>query len=345
MRWTLSLLSETGRTGRGRSVRAAALALGALLLFGRVSFGQDKAKTETPSLAISKAFKLSGYTQVQYVDWKTGVDSFSVRRSRLTLSGDILKNMRYKLQVDVSKTFTLLDAVVEYEFSKLAQLRVGQFLLPFSQENLTSVADLDVINRSQVEEKLAPGRDNSAQGRDAGVALFGSQSIFEYTVGVFNGAGINKADVDNRKDIGGRVVLHPLSELSVGGSFYLGKQHPAAGSPLVRRDKYGLEMALLVDRASLKAEYIAAKDDIVSKNGWYVQGGYFVVAKKIQAVLRYDVLDVNTSISGDRVGRTTAGLNWVISGKTKIQVNYENYRSQSGKADNQALLAQFQVSY
>ena len=345
MRWTFLKFFQTGKTSRRRWGRAAVVVLGTILVAG-ASFGQDKAKTETPSLAISKAFKLSGYTQVQYVDWKTGTaDSFSISRSRLTLGGDIMKNMHYKLQVDVAKTFTLLDAIVEYEFSKLAQLRAGQFLLPFSMENLTSVADLDVINRSQVEEKLAPGRDNSAQGRDAGIALFGTHSIFEYTVGVFNGAGINKADVDSHKDVGGRIVLHPVKELSVGGSFYRGKQGLTTGSPLLRRDKIGIEMALVLDRASVKAEYISAKDDTISKDGWYLQGGFFVMPKKVQAVVRYDVLDVNTSLSGDRMGRYTAGLNWILSGKTKLQVNYENYRSQSGKANNQAFLAQFQVSY
>jgi hypothetical protein len=60
------------------------------------------------------------------VDWKTGVDNFSVRRSRLTLSGDIMKNMHYKIQMDIAKSPTLLDASVTAGFQAFPA-PVGQF--------------------------------------------------------------------------------------------------------------------------------------------------------------------------------------------------------------------------
>ncbi|MCJ7644420.1 MAG: OprO/OprP family phosphate-selective porin [Candidatus Aminicenantes bacterium] len=318
-------------------------ALFAVLVLAGVSFGQDK--KEPTFLSISKAFKLSGWTQFQYVGWDKGVDNFSVRRSRLTLAGDILKKMHYKLQIDFAKTPTLLDAIVEVEFSQAFQLRVGQFLVPFSLENLTATSDVDMINRSQPEEKLAPGRDNASQGRDVGVAVFGNTSIVEYTAAIVNGAGFNKADTNSRKDLVGRVVLHPLKYLSVGGSFYKGKQSAAAEAPLVTRDKAGLELALVFDRASLKSEFYYAKDDKLTRNGWYVQGGYFVLPKKVQALVKYDVVDMDRTLSGDRVGRTTAGVNWFLSGRTKLQLNYELYKLESGKTDNQAILAMLQVAY
>jgi phosphate-selective porin len=328
--------------GHRRPFKPGAALLAVLILAG-ASFGQDK--KEPTFLSISKAFKLSGWTQFQYVGWDKGVDSFSIRRSRLTLAGDILKNMHYKLQVDFAKTPTLLDAIIEYEFSQAFQLRVGQFLVPFSLENLTATSDVDMINRSQPEEKLAPGRDNASQGRDAGIAVFGNASIVEYTAAIVNGAGFNKPDTNSHKDLVGRVVLHPLKYLSVGGSFYKGKQSATAEAPLVTRDKAGLEMALVLDRASLKSEYYYAKDDKLTRNGWYVQGGYFVLPKKVQALVKYDVVDMNRTLSGDRVGRYTAGVNWFLSGRTKLQLNYELYKLESGKTDNQAILAMLQVAY
>jgi phosphate-selective porin len=321
----------------------------ALLLLAGASFAQekdkDKGKSETPSLAISKAFKLSGWTQVQYVGWKTGVDNFSVRRSRLTLSGDIMKNMRYKIQMDIAKTPTLLDASVDYEISKAFQFRVGQFMVPFSLENVTGTSDVDMVNRSQPEEKLAPGRDNAAQGRDVGVSIFGTYSVIDYTIALLNGAGINKADTNSHKDLAGRVVLRPLEHLAVGGSYYLGKQSAAPEAPLVTRDKAGLEFALVFPRASLKAEYYFAKDDSISRDGWYVQGGYFVLPGKIQVLLKADAVDMNRDLAGDRVNRYTAGVNWFIAGKTKLQVNYEIYDGEVARNDNQAILAQFQVAF
>ena len=317
----------------------------ALMLLAGASFAQDKDKKETPFLSISKAFKLSGWTQVQYVDWKTGVDNFSVRRSRLTLSGDIMKNMHYKIQMEIAKTPTLLDASVDYEFSKAFQLRVGQFLIPFSLESLTGTSDVDMVNRSQPEEKLAPGRDNSSQGRDVGVSVFGTYSVVDYTVALLNGAGINKADTNSHKDMAGRVVVRPFEHLAVGGSLYLGKQSATPEAPLVTRDKAGLEIALVYPRASLKAEYYFAKDDTISRDGWYVQGGYFVLPGKIQVLLKADAVDMNRDLAGDRVNRYTAGVNWFIAGKTKLQVNYELYDGELEKNNNHAILAQFQVAF
>jgi phosphate-selective porin len=320
-------------------------AAAALMLLGGASFAQDKDKKETPVLSISKAFKLSGWTQAQYVDWRTGVDSFSLRRSRLTLSGDIMKKMHYKIQMEVAKTPTLLDASVDYEFSKAFQLRVGQFMVPFSLENVTGTADVDMINRSQPEEKLSPGRDNSAQGRDTGLSVFGTHSIVDYTVAVLNGSGINKADTNSHKDLAGRVVIRPLEHLAVGGSYYLGKQSATADVPLVKRDKAGLELALVYPRASLKAEYFFAKDDKISRNGWYVQGGYFVLPKQVQVLLKADAVDMNRDLAGDRINRYTAGVNWFIAGRTKLQFNYELYDGELEKDDNHAILAMFQVAF
>ena len=162
--------------GHRRPFKPGAALLAVLILAG-ASFAQDKDKKESPFPGHQQGL------QAQRLDpgpvrriGRPGVDNFSVRRSRLTLSGDIMKNMHYKLQIDIAKTPTLLDASVDYEFSKAFQLRVGQFMVPFSLENVTGTSDVDMINRSQPEEKLVPGRDNSAQGRDVGVV--GLRDIF-----------------------------------------------------------------------------------------------------------------------------------------------------------------------
>jgi phosphate-selective porin OprO and OprP len=253
--------------------------------------------------------------------------------------------MHYKLQIEFAKTPAILDANIEYEFCKPAKIRVGQFLVPFSLENVTGTSDVDMINRAQPEEKLVPGRDNASQGRDVGIAVFGNYSIVEYTVAIVNGPGINKSDTNSHKDLVGRVVVHPLKYLAVGGSLYKGKHSAAAEEPLVTRDKAGLELALLIDRASLKAEYLYAKDDKLTRNGWYAQAGYFIMREKVQALVKCDMVDMNRVLSGDRVDRYTAGVNWFLSGRTKFQLNYELYKLESGKIDNKAILAMFQVAY
>jgi len=321
----------------------AGLALLATALAGGTALAEEP--KESPFVTAAKSLTLSGYAQVLAVDWNRGVDTFSLRRARIGISGDLLKNLKFKIVADVVKSPALLDAIVEFEPSKILSFRVGQFLIPFSLESITPTRDLDMVNRSPVVDTLAPGRDNGSSGRDAGAALYGSYAIFEYTVGLFNGAGINKSDTNSHKDWSGRLVVHPLKFLSVGGSLYRGRQDSTPEAPLVRRDKEGLEAALIFKAFSLKSEYIHAQDDFISKAGWYVQAGCFAIPGKIQALLRYDWIDLDRTVAGDATNVITAGINWLILGRTKLQVNYEIHRLEGGGRDKSGLLAQFQVGF
>ena len=334
-----------------RSIPLGGAALAVLatvaLVFGAAHPAAAQEKTEAPAVTAGKALKLSGATQIQAAFWKDAVDSFSVRRARFTLSGELVKNLRYRATVDMAKTPTLLDALVEVDVLTGLSVRAGQFLVPFSLESLTSVSDLDTVNRSQVVDKLSPGRDIGTQGRDVGAAAFGQVSIFEYTVGVVNGSGINKADANDQKDLAGRVLARPLSGLTVGASLYRGDQRPAAAETSTARNREGLEVAFGRGPASLKAEYIHAKDGDVSRSGWYLQGGWFFLKDKLLAVVKVDSLDFNRALAGDRTDVLTAGCTWFIAGRTKLQVNFESHRPESGSGatSKYALLAQFQAAF
>jgi hypothetical protein len=302
-------------------------------------------KKDPPAGAGLPSLKFSGYAQIFGVDWDKGTDSFSVRRARVGLAGEIVKNLRFKLSVDVAKSPTLLDAEIEFAPNAIAGVRFGQFRVPFSLESFTSTADIDMIDRSSVVDALAPGRDNSASGRDAGAVLFGGSSCLEYAVGFFNGAGINRTDTDGHKDFGGRIVLRPFGFLAIGGSLYRGRQTVVIDEPLVARNKEGLEAVLSIKGFALKGEYIHARDDLVSKSGWYAQAGYFALPKKVQALVRYDSLDLDRAVPGNGTNVISFGVNWFIAGRTKLQLNYEIHRLEAGGREEAGLLAQFQAAF
>lgn len=329
--------------GRRRFSRVMPLLLIGCLTAALSSRAEDK--KEPVSLAVSRPLKLTGFGQFLYVGWDKGVDSFSARRVRLALAGPVLKNVNFRVMADLVRSPLLVDALVEFSFHKNIGLRAGQFQIPFSLESLASVADLDTINRSQPVEKFAPGRDNGSQGRDIGVAVFGGYSILEYAFGVFNGAGINRLDADSYKDYGGRAVVHPAGFLSVGGSFYKGRRSSGPASPPVPRDKTGLEFSAVYSGASLRGEYIHAEDGAISRSGWYLQAGCFFLPKKLQGIVKYDSLDRNLDASGDRTNILTLGVNWILSGRNRLQLNYEVHRLEGGKTDNSAILAQLQVAF
>ena len=302
-------------------------------------------KKDSPLVTAARSLKLSGYAQLLAVDWDNGVDSFSVRKARLSLTGEIVKNLRFKVSADLVKSPVLLDAIVEFEPSKAIGLRAGQFYVPFSLESMTPASEVDMVNRSTVVEALAAGRDNGSSGRDVGTVLYGSYSIVDYALGLFNGTGLNKADTNSHKDLSGRIVFHPLKFLSVGASLYRGKQDSSSGAPLVPRNKEGLEAAFVLKAFSLKSEYIHAQDDLISKAGWYIQAGFFALPGKLQALLRYDSLDLDRAVLDDGTNVIAVGLNWFIAGKSKLQVNYEIHRLETGGRETSGLLAQFQVAF
>jgi phosphate-selective porin len=169
----------------------------------------------------------------------------------------------------------------------------------------------------------------------------------EYTVGVLNGSGINKADANDQKDLAGRVLARPLAGLTLGVSLYRGDQRLAAAETSTARNREGLDVAFGRGPASLKAEYLHAKDGDVSRSGWYLQGGWFFLKDKLQAVVKVDSLDYDRALAGDRTDVLTAGCTWFIAGRTKLQLNFESHRPESGSGatSTYALLAQFQAAF
>lgn len=332
------------RAADGRTIIKTA---GLLLALAVLAQGLARAEEpkESPLVTAAKSLTLGGYAQFLAADWDPGVDSLSVRRARLTLGGELVKHLKFKLSVDLVKSPVLLDALVEFEPSKAIGFRIGQFLVPFSLESSSPTRDIDMVNRSAIVDALAPGRDIGASGRDVGAVLYGSYAIAEYSVGLFNGSGLNRADTNSHKDLSGRVVLRPFKAFSFGASLYRGKIESIPDGPLVARNKEGLEAAVVLKAFSLKSEYIHAVDDTVSKAGWYVQAGLFALPGKLQALLRYDALDLDRAVANDAKNVITAGVNWFIRGATKLQVNYEIHRLQAGGKEKSGLLAQFQAAF
>jgi phosphate-selective porin len=318
--------------------------LGLTILFGSaLAVGQET--REPLPVTSSRSFQLTGYAQGVYSYFDQGTDTFIIRRARLALTGDLTKSIKLKLQVDAVRSPVLVDAQIDVSFKPYFNLRIGQFYLPFSRENRTSAGDLDTVLRAQVVEKLGPGRDIGSLGRDIGVMVVGKASIVEYMAGIFNGAGINKLDTNEHKDLAGRAVVNPVKCLFVGGSVYSGRYSPAQGEPEVTRDRAGLEALLTLGPAAFRSEYIAGKDDLTSKSGWYLLGLYNVLPKRLQAVARWDSYDPNRDAAADRADILTVGGNYFFSGKTKVMINYVHYRQETKGMTNWALLLQFQAGF
>jgi phosphate-selective porin OprO/OprP len=228
-------------------------------LFTFVEISETKENDEDSKVLSAQSLKLSGYTQVSYTLGDDSKKGFRIRQARVGLKGNILKKINYKLPIDAVLTPILLDAQIEIYLAPHINLAFGQFKVPFSIENLISGSDLDTINRSRTVEKLCPGRDIGAKGRDIGVAINGEFSGIKYILGVFNGSGINKADFNDQKDIAGRLVFSPDSFPVFGLSHYIGRYSPLPNAPFVKRNRTGIDEFFVHGRLALKGEYILAR--------------------------------------------------------------------------------------
>lgn len=159
------------------------------------------------------------------------------------------------MQGDFTKSAALVDAFVKVKFNPYINVQVGQFKIPFSIENPYAPLDLEAIDNAQVINALSgfsdvSGNGNYKFGREIGVMLYGGFinmetfgkrfQLFNYSVGVFNGAGINTKDNNKTKDIAGRLELHPwIKELVLAGSMYIGEYQTTNNENAVR-NRYGI---------------------------------------------------------------------------------------------------------
>lgn len=295
-------------------------------------------------LASSLQLTVSGYTQFLFTSHTETEDTFSLRRARLSLGGNILKKLRFKLQANLVSSPALVDALAEFLLTEKLNLRGGQFLVPFSLEGTTSASQLLTINRSRVIELLAPGRDNGSAGRDIGLVAFGRLSIFNYTLGLLNGSGTNKKDDNGHKDFAGRIMASPTQGLTIGFSFYNGRRFDSSVSANLIRNRYGLEASWHHRRLHLTTEYIIGQDDRTKKGGWYLLGVFDLKPKKYQLVLKLDYFNPDRSLPGQSSLIYTAGANWLLSPMSKVQANFEYHRLED-RPDYRVALLNWQVGF
>jgi phosphate-selective porin len=143
----------------------------------------------------------------------------------------------------------------------------------------------------------------------------------------------------------GRLVVHPASFITIAAAGYDGQTIPSAGATPLRRARLGLEAAVLLEDISFKAEFIQAEDGDTLRQGWYAQGGYFFLPKTLQGIVKFDSYDPNRNAALDRTDIWVLGLNWFLSGRTKLQVNFALTRDEAGNTVNKALQAQFQAAF
>ena len=316
--------------------------------------------------------KISGFVQGMYQanltdEGKLTDNTLRMRRVRMSVDGKLSKTVSYKIQGDFTRSPMLVDGFIKYKPCNEFAIQVGQFKTPFSIESPINPVNLEIFDYGEIIQKLVGYSDVcsvGSLGRDLGIMATGSlfpmenedgyqYSIVDYSVGVFNGNGANALDNNNRKDLVGRLDIHPgLKNLTLSGSYYYGKYKKDDinnGS----RDRWAVGAQYNDGDLVLRAEYIngftgyqvaafndslPALDDqgnqvfvesLRNSKGYYAVAGYnFKLGKdknqKLMPVLRYEHYapgDINSVVYGES-NFYTVGINYWPLKSVNLKVDY-----------------------
>lgn len=306
--------------------------------------------------------KISGFVQAFYTANMDGQgnlldNEFKIRRARLSIDGKFGERFSYKLQGDFSSTPALVDAYLKFKACDAFAIQIGQFKTPFSLESPLNPVNLEIYDYGEAITKLVGYKDVCGVGklgRDIGVMASGSlfavkkegktlYHVVDYSIGVFNGNGANAADNNNRKDIVGRLNIHPgLKDLTLSGSYYNGKYSTDA---VDRGTRNRWAAGIQYDNGNLivRAEYlsgvtgyntVADTNNIIISEDRFLSSGYYAVAgynfklgkeksQQLMPVLRYEHFTKDVSLAKNGTTFYTVGLSYWPIKYVNVKLNYQ----------------------
>lgn len=155
---------------------------------------------------------------------------------------------------------------------------------------------------------------------------------------------------NDNKALGGRLGLElPFQGLDLGGSLYTGDYAEVDGRSL-NLLMVGVDGSFQRAGFVLRGEFVRAvqemtKDDLI-KLGGYVQATY-LVTPRFEPGVQFSAQDMPAvkGIQSNDLTRIAVGASFYLSSAAAIRVYYHINREEAGKKDDNALLAQFAISF
>jgi polyhydroxyalkanoate synthesis regulator phasin len=341
-------------------------------------------KTADDRFSLKLNVRTQGAFSYQWLEDETNTANFRVRRARILAGGNVFYPwMKYFTQVTLEGGSTALrDAYIEADYYDVVKPRIGQYKIPFDREFLTSAFNLQLIDRSIASNAF------SLQ-RDIGTQLSGEfiEDRLNYSVGIFNGSGANRNNVDNAFMYVGRMVFTPFGsypysqaaldtpdtpKLAIGiAGAYLPGLEPEERKTLagtlgdtdilpVESDVYQLtaDLAFKYQNFSFEGGYHFRSIDPDEQTpfgkenaqGFYLQGGYFLIPKKFELAARYAFVDPDNPNQNDdnKQQEYTGGLNYYMyEHNLKLQADYSFFRNETelGDHDNHQVQAMMTLAF
>lgn len=310
-----------------------------------------------------KSLAIGGYLQFQGEAGEApdsrfpATDRFLIRRARLGVKGSFAEDIDFVLQSEFgsgklgtnnSYSAQLTDVYMVWKKFDYANVTVGQFKTPYGYEQLASDTKLPLIERSQASDKLT-------LSRQIGAMVSGDffKERLHYAAGLFNGNGTNNGTNDNDEfasvgRVSGVVVDKAKLKLTAGANAF---RTDDTGTFTGTRTGYGFDVQARSGRFDFASEWLRTESDPevgaqTTAEGWSALVGYQLVPKKLQAVLRYETYDPNTSVDANEDDVWTLGFNYFLKGDDlKLSLNYLLGDPAGPLSDQGRLIARVQVIF
>ncbi len=248
-----------------------------------------------------------------------------VRRIRLELTGQLVKNLKYKLTFNGDKddqrdattgrnahsTFGLQYAYFDYKFADVASLLFGQSKLPLSRVSLTSSSRQLLIERPFSTEAAKNLFGNYLR---AELMLHGkiADGVFSYMLAIADGGDSNRTGT-------GTGLVNPE-----GSPAYFGRLEFSPPG-WTEKKKSSADFSLHIGGFTAQAEFnqwtVGQTGSVdIKPQGWYTQVGYFIPGANLEPVARHEIYDHDSNAVTDREDTyTTLGFNWYF--KPRFPIN------------------------
>ena len=313
------------------------------------------------------------------------LSNFQVQRTRLGFKGYTGSDkLKYQMLLSASQSgefdkVSLLDWFVDYAPSKECGIRAGQFKVPYSTSFTISASELQFIERTQVDSNFRLDRDN-------GVNLYGKflDSKITYNLGAYNGEGRNKSNPDNGVLYAARLIFEPFGKYAYHESdneisdklLMLASAAYAVSSDQAGATNTNLNARLAATAlgisdvtgsnafvgakyrgASVHGEYFKRviepkKQGVADETaeGYYIQGGYFIVTKKVEVAARYEYFDPSKDTGSDLRQEYGLGVNYFVNNhRNKMQADIFKIMDEAGKTkdgqEDSRLRVQYQLAF
>ncbi|MBI5215178.1 MAG: hypothetical protein HY960_05450 [Ignavibacteriae bacterium] len=260
------------------------------------------------------------------------------KRTRLFLFTSPTQKFSFFTQLDINRSFDLLDVKLSYNFREYLSFDAGQFKIPFGKEYLNKDANLLFINRSLASENINAGRQQGVQVR--GKML---DQQLSYVLNLSAGGGTSNVD-DNLSLYSGKISFIPYQRKTIDEKLNIELQGSFAYSNDYNDfnyDDYSFDESIFWEADCkidyndnwLEIEYLKVHGlTSLPTSGFHVDVGK-KTSDEIEFAARFDWWNYYDSryLGGGKYIETYpinrsyhVGMNWYLEKEIKMQLNFQH---------------------